>query len=300
MRRAIILLVPALLVGGTVYAQPDRTIALEKAKKKFQEDIAKCEVSFVTGIEKATQQAVKMGNKALEQKLTYERQVFVTQHLLPTAYPTDGYLQQRTKATTALLKEYQPAINELLKVKKVQEAEALEDDVSEMLKTSRGYGFAFPASPDLESRPQPWFLIENKKSGLVIDCSERDGKGKLAMAPKAGRQKPSQCWIIERDEKGLSIRNAASKHFFHLGLAKGDPGTSIQVHPTEPLKEPDARSFFRVTEVHRELFMQPAVNQLVLTVTEKNERGVLSIDVTQEKKEETPLPTQLWTISVAK
>jgi hypothetical protein len=196
------------------------------------------------------------------------------------------------------MKEYQPAINELTKVKKFSEAMVLEDEVSDLLKTSRGYGFAFPALPDLESNAKPLFQIENKKTGLILDGTSVDGQP--VFVPKMGKNKPSQCWLIERDEKGFSIRNVANKKFFHLPFAKSDLGAVICLNGTHPLKEPDSRSFFRISEVHREIMIGPAVNDLVLTLTEKTERGVTTVSLTQEKKEEMPLPTQLWTLTEVK
>jgi hypothetical protein len=298
MIRSIVLsLLAAVGLAGTIAAQqPDRTAILEKAKADFEKDVAKAEKTLLAGIDKTMLQATKTGNKALQEKLTYERDQFVTNHFVPTAFPAEDYLRQRSKATNSLLKLYQKEIIELTKVKKMAEATALEDSLNEMLKLSRGYGLAFP---DLET--QPIFLIENKKTGLVLDTLNKEGTGDLLLTKKpVGRPIKSQCWRLEREERGFVIRNVASGQGCDVYAGNRNAGTVVSTWPVDRKKATIINSLFRLTEIRHEIVIECAVNSLILTATEKKEKGVTTTCATQERKEEMPLATQLWTLTEVK
>jgi hypothetical protein len=82
-----LLLLTAVLAAGTVLAQPDKTASLDKAKEKFEKEMAKADETLVSGMDKAILQATKSGNKKLQERLSYERPLFITQHFIPTAFP---------------------------------------------------------------------------------------------------------------------------------------------------------------------------------------------------------------------
>jgi hypothetical protein len=286
-RSIILLLLFGFCLSGKVAAQPDRTAALEKAKAKFEKDIAKIDETILSGIDKTILQATKAGNKALQEKLNYERPLFVTQHIVPTAFPCEGYLQQRTKATSALLAVYQPAMNELTKAKKFAEATALEDTLDEILVASRGYGLAFP---DLETHPGLILLIENKEYGTVIDIM--DGVG--LVLSKTEKNKSSQLWRLEREEKGFVIRSVKYKHAFHVPQNSGDAGAILRNFPTDKTKELESSFLYRMTSVRHEIVIARIEPELIVTATEKKLKGETTIYVTQEKKDVMPKATQLW------
>ena len=184
-------------------AQPNRTAALAKAKTKFEQDISKAEDTLIASLDKATTRAKAAGNKAGAERLAYERDLFVNQRIIPTSIPTGTYIKQRRQATAVLEMVYRNAIKELTKAKKDDEAQALESALSDLVKTARGYGLALP---DLALR-QP-LLIENKATKLVLEPAGKRGTGEVVLGPKLGKQKPSQCWYIDRDEKGYVIINS--------------------------------------------------------------------------------------------
>jgi hypothetical protein len=62
------------VLTGVISAQPDRTAEIEKAKTKFEKDIAKAEETFLANLDKAITKAQTGGNKALTEKLTFERE----------------------------------------------------------------------------------------------------------------------------------------------------------------------------------------------------------------------------------
>jgi hypothetical protein len=282
-RSIVYLLLPFIFLTEAGALQPDQTAALEKAKAKFEKDIAKAEETLLAGIDKAILQAQKASNKALREKLTYERDLFTNAHIVPTAYPADGYLRQRNQAIALMQATYQLAIKELTKAKKLAEATAIEDSFGELLKAGRGYGLAFP---DLE-KPTT-FLIENTNSGMVIDT----GPGNvLVLTPKTGKVIKSQYWQLEREDKGYLIRNVARGQWFRLG-----PGNNIQMWPVDRTKDSPLYALFRLNEVRHEIVIESSDNSLILTATEKKEKGVTIVYLTQEKKEEKPSPAQLWTL----
>src|SRR5262249_14969158 len=137
------------------------------------------------------------GNKMLKEKLTYEREMFVSQRFVPTAVPTMGYLKSRSQAISALEAAYQPAIKELVKAKKDDDAEAVEAALSDLLKAARGYGLGIP---DLAGRPA--LLLENKATGTVIEPSTKEGYGDMLLVTKAAKKKALQTWHLDREEKG--------------------------------------------------------------------------------------------------
>jgi hypothetical protein len=293
LRPVVLLLLPAFLLTGAVAAQPERTAALEKAKTKFEKDIAKCEETFLAGLDKTMVKALSKNDKPLHDKLTYERDQFVKFRTVPTAYPADTYLKQRNQAINALQAAYNPVITGLTKSKKLAEAAAIEDELCELLKSSRGYGLAIP---DLSTKPI--FLIENKALGLVIDTLNRTpGSEDLILTTKVvGKRKSSQCWQFEREEKGYVIRNLATERAFHIFSGGSDPGERVITWTSDPRREIEPHSLFLVTEVRREIVIE-RTGDLIMTATEKKEKGVTNILVTQEKKEKDgPTPAQLWTL----
>ena len=88
-------------VFGLAGAQPDRTAVLEKAKTKFEADIAKAEEALLKDIDKALKLAEAAKNKQAVEKLTYERSQFVKHRLVPTTVPTTVYLKQRSQSIAA-------------------------------------------------------------------------------------------------------------------------------------------------------------------------------------------------------
>lgn len=283
----------ALSLAGT---QPDRTAALEKAKTKFETDIAKVEEALLKDIDKALKAAQATKNKQLTEKLTYEREQFVKHRLVPTAVPTAAYVRQRAQAIAALEAAYAPAIKELAKAKKDEEVEALETALNDLVKASRGYGLALS---DLEARPV--FVIENKATGLVVEPENKDGTGNLVLGPKVGKKKPSQCWQLEREEEKYVIRNVANRWGFHVTFARDNPGELlIAWPPEEQAKQTNKGSLFRIGDGRREVVLGLASNELALTATEKKQKGVTIYYVTQEKKEEKPTDKQRWVLTEAK
>jgi Ricin-type beta-trefoil lectin domain-like len=294
-RSIALVLFSAVCISASVAGQPDRAEVLEKAKAKFEKDVAKLEDTLIAGIDKSIAKAQSATNKPLLEKLTYERDMFVKIRLTPTAYSADTYLRQRAQAIAALNAVYHPAIAELTKAKKLSEAAAVEDELSDLVKASRGYGLALP---DLESKPI--FLIENKTSGLVIETMNKGGTGDLVLGAKVGKNKLSQCWRLERDEKGYYIHNCACANVIQIPGGSRAAGTMITTWGFDPRKESDARSVFQFNEVRREIAMECVLNGLILTATEKKLKGVSTTYVTQEKKEEPPTSAQLWTFIEAK
>ena len=137
----------------------------------------------------------------------------------------------------------------------------------DLSKTARGYGLAFP---DLETHPV--FLIENPITGLVIDTTD-NGSGSLVAVPKVGKSRLSQCWRLEREEKGFIVRNAASGNGFHVPAANGDAGTILVMWSVDRTKEVVAGSLFKLTEVHREITIETTLNGLILDCDRKEGKG---------------------------
>ena len=206
--------------------------------------------------------------------------MFVKVRITPTAYTANSYLQQRAQAITALNAVYHPAISELTKAKKLSEAAAVEDELSALLKASRGYGLALP---DLESKPM--FLIENKANGLVIETANKTGTGELTLAPKVGRSRLNQCWRLERDERGFYIHTCAGTNVFEIPGGSKAAGVHVHTWGFDPKRESDARSVFQLNEIRRDIVLESAHNGLILTATEKKVKGVTTTYVTQETKE---------------
>jgi hypothetical protein len=298
MIRAIVLsFFAAALMAGVVSAQPDRSAALEKAKAKFVKDMAKADESMLATIDKAIAQATKSGNKMLQEKLNYERPLFVSQHLVPTAFPTDYYLKERARATKELMTAYQPAINDLTKAKKFEEVTAVEDSLNDMLKAARGYGLAIP---DIDFHPDLMFQIENKGLGLVIDTELENGRGKLVLSPKTAKSKQSQFWKLEREDKGFLIRNVKSKHYLNSpgATVSGDNTPMASIGILDRKNETPASFLFQLTSVRHEFFIESIAIESVLMPFEKKVKGVTNTYLTLDKKEstkETPAsPAQLW------
>jgi hypothetical protein len=277
-------------------AQPDRLATLKNARKTFESSIAKAERTLLDSIDGAINKARKSKNNAAVDKLTYERDQFLKQYLLPTAVSTKLYLKQRAQAIDALEAAYKPAIKELIRTKKTEDAEALEDSLHKLVSGCRGYGLSIP---DLEDRPV--LVIESKASGLVIETEKTNGTGNLVLGPKVGRQKPNQCWYIEREEKGYVIRNMTSKDGFHVPWASNDSGVVPHTWPPHgPVKETIKGSQFRIVDGPHDVALGGAWNDLVLGIAEKKVKGVSTVYLEQQKAE-SPLPSkQRWIISEAR
>ena len=290
--------------AGAVGAEPDRTEALAKAKTKFEQDVSKAEDVLIASMEKAQTKAQAAGNKAAAEKLTYDRELFVSQRILPTTVPTAAYLKVRSQAVTALGAVYQPVIKELTKAKKTEEAEALENALSALLKSARGYGLAVP---DLAARPL--LVIENKALvGQVIETVNAEfGYGEAVLAAKAGKRKPLQCWRLEREEKGYTIQSAGAAVKAMCATTKVDAGKvvpGLMTYKLDTQKETPDRFLFQLTENRSEVLIVSSAkgesSGYVLATVEKKVKGVTVHELTLEKKETPPKPNQLWIITEAK
>jgi hypothetical protein len=293
-RSSLLFLVPAAALAGSAAAQEKPAAVMERAKAKFEADMAKLDVTLLVGLDKAI--AAKTTDKATVQKLTYEREVFVKSRIVPATFPGGAtYARGRNAATTALEAAYLSAARELSRSKKADEAAAAEDALGELLKAARGYGIAVP---DLEAKPV--FVVESKAfPGQVIDTAEK-GSGALVLGAKVGRRKPTQCWQLEREDGGYVVRNLGSGYAFHVPAGSKTAGTGLVVWSSDKAKETSPSSLFRLDEVRRDVAFGSAFNGLVLTATERKEKGVTTVAVTQEKKEKAPPPAQLWTLVEAK
>jgi hypothetical protein len=296
---ALSLLLFVITLTAPARAQPDRTEALAKAKTKFEQDVSKAEDALIASIDKGLKSAAN--NKQLSEKLAYERELFVNHRIIPTVVANGTYIKQRTQAITALEMVYRPAIKELNKAKKEGEAEALEAALSDLVKTARGYGLAIP---DLGLRPP--LLIENKATGQVIEPSGKEGTGHLVLGTKIGKRKPTQCWYLDRDEKGFTLTNAQTGKALHVfNQFSGDPPVQLlSTIKIDPLKEVPDRSLFKLTETRREVvlstLLKGTMNGYVFSTAEKKQKGITVYDLTIEKKETSPTPNQLWIITEAK
>jgi hypothetical protein len=295
------LIVLAVAAAGSISAQP-KAEALAKAKTKFEQDISKAEDAFIAAIDKASMKAQAAKNMALVEKLAYEREQFVNNRIIPTSVPTPTgtYLRQRTQAITALEAVYFPAIKDLTRTKKADEAEALENALGDLLRTARGYGLAVP---ELSARPQ--LVLENKASGQVLEGVELD-HGLTVLGAKAGKRKPLQCWHLERDEKGWTLVNVGSGRAAATSnrLADGKLVPILATHKLDPQKETPDRFLFRLDETRREVVIASLAkgesNGYVLAAAEKKQKGMTVYELVIEKKENPPKPNQIWTITEAK
>jgi hypothetical protein len=272
---------------GAKAAHQDRTAELEKAKTKFTKDIAKADEALQAKFDKAIAKAKDGGSKMVFEKLAYERELFTKDHIVPTALSSETYLQQRNQAITALQAVYKPAIADLTKAKKFDELAVVEDELCDLLKSARGYGLAFP---NLETHPV--FMIESLDSGEVIDTTGK-GVGQVVLTPKLGKRKPTQCWVLEREPKGFVIRSVESNHAFAFVGARRDAGATLGLWPVDLKKDVAADLQFKLIDVRREIIIE-SFSGLVLTATEKKEKGITTIYITQQKQEEKVPPTQLW------
>ncbi|QJW94500.1 RICIN domain-containing protein [Frigoriglobus tundricola] len=290
---ALVFLLAAVFLARPAGAEPDRTEALARAKAKFELDIEKAEKALAESLDRAEKKARDAGKKADVDKLLYERDLFNAQRIPPTVIASAAYLKQRAQAVAALEAVYLPAIKELSKAKKGDEAEALETALSDLLKTARGYGLAVP---ELALHPQ--LLIENKASGQVLEAA-KDGQGELYLAAKVGKKKPGQCWYLERDETGYTVKNVQSGRCLQVGN-----GFSAGTAKFDPKRDAADRVLFEVTEVRREVLIvsqvKSGLNGYVLTVVEKKQKGVTTYELQMDRKDAPPAPNQLWTLTEAK
>jgi hypothetical protein len=295
---ALSLLLAMAWLAAPAAAQPDRAEALAKAKAKFEQDVSKAEDALIAGMDKAL---AKASNKTAAEKLTYERELFVNQRIVPTLVPAGAYVKQRSQATAALEAAYLPAIRDLRKATKDEEAAALESALGDLLKAARGYGLALP---DLARRPP--LVIENKATGLVLEPDSKNA-GHLALVPKQGKRRPAQCWYIDRDPKGYVFVNASTGRAICLygsSTVNGVPVTPLSTGKIDPQKDVPERSLFQLTESGREVLISPGpkgeAGDRVLAASEKKQKGVTVHEPWPEKKGRRPAPNQLWVISEAK
>jgi hypothetical protein len=284
--------------AGPAAAQENRDELLKSAREKFVRDIKRIESNLLDRIDRELTK--KSTEKDLAGKLNYERPRFVTHHIVPTALPgaTVTYLQDRTKATNALREKYDAVIKELVKAKKLTEQEAVEDELSELLKASRGYGLAFP---DLEMHPGPYMIV-NKELNLAIDYQpqKNDRTCQLVLSPRSkGAVKPGLCWAVERDERGFVFWNVESKQCFDLPFGKQDLGQQIYTFPRLKTEEFTPNQLFPVIEVRREFMIRTTTipsssDELVLTPFEKSEKGVVRSIVVQQQRFKVTSASQLW------
>lgn len=295
---ALLFLLAAAWLSGPVTAQPDKAAALEKAKAKFEADSAKAEEAMLASLEKALAKAKAAGNKAVAEKLTYEKDLFVAQRIAPTAVPAAAYLKQRTQAVNALEAAYQALIKDHLKNKKEAEAEALEAELSDLVKATRGYGLAFP---DLDTKPV--LVIENKASGQVLELlTGKNGPAQVVLAAKVGKKKPGQCWTVEREEKGMVLRSVTNGHA--MSITRFGPDLSpLGTVKADPQKETPDTALFKLAEVRREVTIASLAkgqNVTFVTAAEKKAKGVTVFELSLEPKESPTPPSQLWVLSEAK
>jgi hypothetical protein len=215
--------------------------------------------------------------------------------------PATAYLKQRTQAVRDLEAAYLPAIREFTKAKKAEEAEALEAALSGALKSARGYGLGVP---DLTYRPP--LVIENKAAGVVLESPDANGNREIALVPKAGRQRPLQCWQLNREEKGYTIYNAVHGKPVRVGRRVID-GQTVLTGWTEKYdtnKDTPVASLFQLVESRREVVISTGVKidnaETVLAVAEKKQKGKTTYELILEKKEAPPKPNQVWVITEAR
>jgi hypothetical protein len=206
---------------------------------------------------------------------------------------TENYLLNRASATAALMKVYESAIKELNKAKKLDEAMAID----ELLKAARGYGLAFP---DLEMQPGLIFHIQKSDSDQVME-SESAMWSTLLLNKKVGKSKITQCWILEREEKGFTLRQLQTSHYFCVGGSSKDPGALMTTCSLDRKLDTPASSLYRITSVRRDVVIESVLSDLTLTATTgKPVKGVTTTTITQEKKENPSSANQLWRLVVAK
>jgi hypothetical protein len=289
MRSIALLLLIAVAMTRIASAQPDRSVALEKAKAKFEKEMAKADEVMLANIDKTIAKAGKM----LQEKLMYERPLFASQHLIPTSISADAYLKERTRATKELISVYQPVITDLNKAKKFEEAQAVEDVLNDTLKSARGYGLAIP---DIDAHPELVFTIENKGSGMVLDTETETGRGKIVLNPKSFKSRPSQLWKLEREDKGFLIRNVKSKSYLNSPgtIAFGDMIPMASTGNFDQKKETPASYICQLTSMRHEFLIEPLNSESILLPVEKKVKGVTTIYLTQEKKESATSASQLW------
>lgn len=299
--RPLLFLVFAVWLAAPALSQPTKSVALEKAKAKFEADTAKAEEAFLASIDKAIAKAkAGKGDKALAEKLEYEKEQFVKQRVVPPSVPAGAYLKQRAHAVDALEAVYLPALKELVRNKKDAEAESVEGELSDLLRAARGYGAAFP---DLE--PKTLVLIESKGTGLVLEAPAQVKAPKSApvsLAPKAGRKSLAQCWTVEREENGVVLRNAATGLSLYLTPRTAEEVPAVSTRQLDPARATPQAALFKLSEVRRAVTIGGAVKAQsgVLTATEKKIKGVTVHEPSIESPEDPPPPAQLWLITEAK
>lgn len=292
-RSFFLFLLLAVLMSGAVSAQPDRSAALDKAKAKFEKDVTKADEGMIAAIDKAIDKAMKSGNKMLQEKLNYEKPLFVSQHIVPISIPADNYLRDRTKATTALTSVFQPVVSDLTKAKKFEEANAVEDLLSDTLKAGRGFGLAIP---DIDAHPELVFQIEHKGTGLVIDVDQENGRGKLVLNPKIGKTKQSQFWKLEREDKGFLLKNVKSKSYSSIsGIpGPGENGPMLEQKTFDRKNETPSSFIFKLSSIRHEFLIEPVEGDAILQPIDKKVKGVTTTYITMEKKDTTPSAAHLW------
>jgi hypothetical protein len=280
-------------VAGQDKTPPDRTPALDKARVRFEADIARAEEQVLVSLEKAL--AKSGGSKQFTEKLTYERDLFVAQRIPPTTILTGTYAKQRGQSIAALEAVYFPAIKELAKAEKTADAENLEAALSELVKGARGYGLALPA---LEGHPL--LLIENKATGLLLDVEPgKGGPAKLIVSPKT-LKKATQQWYLDREEKGAVLRNAGTKTALGFDTKAGaGPESLARMVRLDPTKDVPDAALFRLAETRRQLAVVWQ-DEAALSTSDRKLKGVTVTDVVFDKPDSPPSPRQMWVVTETK
>lgn len=296
MKRApvVLFIASALVVAGPAPGQ-DKTAALDKARTRFEADIAKAEEALLASLDKALAKAG--GNKQQAEKLQYERELFVSQRVPPASVPSAAYVKQRAAAIAALEGAYMPVVREFAKADKAAEADALETALGELVKTARGYGIALPA---LEARPA--LVFEHKASGMILDVEDRSGFGKVLLSPKAGKRRVSQVWQIEREPRGVVIRNLGTKDVLSYDPRFG-PDSQLRMTRPNPNKDTPDECLFKLTEQRRLVAVGGAGRgdaPAFLTTAERKLKGVTLTDAVFEKSDGAPKAGHWWVVTEAK
>ncbi len=290
----VLFVAAAVLVAGPVTGQ-DKTAALDKARTRFEAEIAKAEEALLSSLDKAL--AKVGGNKQAAEKLTYERGLFVAQRVPPAAVPSAAYVKQRAQAIAALEGVYAPVIRDFAKMDKADEAEALESALSDLVKGARGYGLALPA---LENKPA--LVIEHKATGMILDVEVKNGSDKVVLSPKAGKRRVSQVWHLEREERGVVLRNVGSKELLTYDPRFG-PEFQLRMTRPAPTKDTPDECLFKLTEQRRLVAVVGAGRGDVpayLATADRKLKGVTFTDAVFEKADGSPKAGHWWVISEAK
>lgn len=272
--------------------------ALVKAKTKFEQDVAKTEEALLAGLDKALTAATKSGNKALGERIGYERDMFTKFRIVPSTFNATVYAKQRNAACDALEAAYAPVVRDMRKAKKEDEASALDKELSELLRAARGYGMALP-----ELEPKVAVLIENKQSGTVLEGKNGTRGERVLLAPKVGKKQLAQCWYIEREEKGVVFRNVANGGVLTVSASFNKEGEQhFWTEKLEADKETPERSLVILTEHKREVVLRFASSRegRALGVSDRKVKGVTTYDLATVELANPPDNLNLWIVTPAR